>query len=159
VALGVLLALIVLIRRVSYPNSTELGRVPGTDTFRDVDANQQAETMPGLLIFRFDAPIIFCNVSYFASEIRRRIDDAHSPVSEVLLPAQQINTLDSTGSAQLVAFSDELKARGIRLSIAEVKMSLLNMMRRTDLEEKLGADHFYDSIADGVSAFLRRQGS
>jgi SulP family sulfate permease len=157
VALGVLLALIVLIRRVSYPNSTELGRVPGTDTFRDVGANQQAETMPGLLIFRFDAPVIFCNVSYFASEIRRRIDDAHSPVSEVLLPAQQINTLDSTGSAQLVAFSDELKARGIRLSVAEVKMSLLNMMRRTGLEAKLGADHFYDSIADGVSAFQQRK--
>jgi SulP family sulfate permease len=159
VALGVLLALIVLIRRVSYPNSTELGRVPGTDKFRDVDANQQVETMPGLLIFRFDAPIIFCNVSYFASEIRRRIDDAHSPVSEILLPAQQINTLDSTGSAQLVAFSDELKARGIRLSVAEVKMSLLNMMRRTDLEAKLGADHFYDSIADGVSAFQQRKAS
>jgi high affinity sulfate transporter 1 len=158
VALGVLLALVVLIRRVSRPASTELGRIPGTDSFRDVEVHPQAEPVPGLLIFRFDAPIIFANVSYFSSEIRRHIDEAPSPVSEVLLPAQQINHLDSTGSAQLAALNDELQASGIRLSFAEAKTALVEMMRRTGLEEKLGADHFYESIADGVSAFLQRQG-
>jgi SulP family sulfate permease len=157
VALGVLLALAVLIRRVSHPGSTELGQIPGTDSFRDVDAHPEAKFVPGLLIFRFDAPIIFANASYFSSEVRRRIDKAATPVSEVLLPAQQINHLDSTGSTQLVALNDELKSTGIRLSIAEAKMALLEMMRRTDLEQKLGADHFYETIADGVSAFRQRQ--
>lgn len=158
VALGVLLALAVLIRRVSHPGSTELGQIPGTDSFRDVDAHPEAKLVPGLLIFRFDAPIIFANASYFSSEVRRRIDEAATPVSEVLLPAQQINHLDSTGSTQLVDLNDELKSKGIRLSIAEAKMALLEMMRRTDLEEKLGADHFYETIADGVTAFRQRQG-
>ena len=158
VALGVLLALAVLIRRVSRPGSTELGQIPGTDSFRDVDAHPEAKLVPGLLIFRFDAPIIFANASYFSSEVRRRIDEAATPVSEVLLPAQQINHLDSTGSTQLVDLNDELKSKGIRLSIAEAKMALLEMMRRTDLEEKLGADHFYETIADGVTAFRQRQG-
>jgi high affinity sulfate transporter 1 len=158
VALGVLLALAVLIRRVSHPGSTELGQIPGTDSFRDVDAHPEAKLVPGLLIFRFDAPIIFANASYFSSEVRRRIDEATTPVSEVLLPAQQINHLDSTGSTQLAALNDELKSKGIRLSFAEAKASLLEMMRRTDLEEKLGADHFYETIADGVTAFRQRQG-
>jgi MFS superfamily sulfate permease-like transporter len=158
VALGVVLSLVVLIRRVSRPATAILGSLPGTKAYRDVNVHPEAEPVPGLLIFRFDAPIIFTNASYLSSEIRRRIDEAPSPVIEVLLPTQQINHLDSTGSAQLATLNDELEARGIRLSFAEVKRPLLEMMRRTGLEEKMGVDQFYDSIADGVSAFLQRQG-
>ena len=92
-------------------------------------------------------------------EVRRRIDEAPSPVSGVLLPARQINHLDSTASVQLATLTDELRGRGIRLSFAEVKSTLLEMMRRTDLEEKLGPDNFYESTAEGVRAFLQGQGS
>jgi high affinity sulfate transporter 1 len=158
VAIGVLLSLAVLIRRVSRPGSTELGQIPGTDSFRDVDAHPEAKLVPGLLIFRFDAPVIFANASYFSSEVRRLIDEATTPVNEVLLPAQQINHLDSTGSSQLADLNDELKSKGIRLCIAETKMALLEAMRRTNLEERLGADHFYETIMDGVTAFRQRQG-
>jgi high affinity sulfate transporter 1 len=157
VALGVLLALAVLISRVSRPGVSELGQVPGTDTYRDVAIHSEAAPLPGLLIFRFDAPIIFPNASYFASEIRRRVDQAPSPVTEVLLPAQQINHLDSSGSDLLVALNDELEARGIRLSFAEVKAPLLEMMRRTGLENKLGTDRFHESIATAVDAFRQRR--
>ena len=113
--------------------------------------------MPGLLIYRFDAPIIFVNSSYLSSEIRRRTDQAPSTVSEVLLPAQQINHLDSTGAAQLIALHNELEARGIRLSFAEVKTTLLAAMQNNGVAAALGTDHFYESIAEGVGAFLQRQ--
>ena len=158
VALGVLLSLAVLIRRVSRPGSTEIRPISGTDSFCDVEVHPQAQQVPGLLIFRFDAPIIFVNASYFSSEVRRRIDEASSPINEILLPAQQINHLDSTGSAQLAALKDELEASGIRLSFAEVKTAVLEKMRRTGLEAKLGADHFYETIADGVGDYQQRLG-
>ncbi len=155
VALGVVLALVVLIHRVSRPGMAVLARLPGTDAYRDITAHPEAEPVPGLLIFRFDAPIIFPNAGYFVDQVRRLISEAETPVREVLLQAQQINQLDSTGADRLAKLHAELAAKGIVLSVAEVKTALRETMRRTDLEEKIGIDHMYESIADGVQAFLR----
>jgi high affinity sulfate transporter 1 len=157
VALGVVLALVLLIRRVSRPGTAVLGRLPGTDSYRDITAHPKAETLPGLLIFRFDAPVIFANAGYFADEVRRLIAEATSPVNAVLVAAQQINQLDSTGADQLAKLGTELGAKGIVLSFAEVKSAVREMMRRTRLEEKIGADHFYDSIEAGVHAHSGHQ--
>jgi SulP family sulfate permease len=157
VALGVILALAVLIRRVSRPATAALGRLPGTDAYRDITAHPEAEVLPGLLIFRFDAPIIFPNAGYFADKVRGLIAEAPTPVREVLIPAQQINQLDSTGADQLAKLQAELGAKGIAFSFAEVKSAMQAVMRRTGLEGKIGADHFYESIQDGVQAFLKRQ--
>jgi MFS superfamily sulfate permease-like transporter len=157
VALGVVLSLLILIRRVSRPATAVLGRLPGTDAYRDITAHPEAEVLPGLLIFRFDAPIIFPNAGYFADRVRGLIAEAATPVREVLIPAQQINQLDSTGADQLAKLQAELGAQGIAFSFAEVKSTMRAVMRRTGLEEKIGGDHFYESIQDGVQAFLQRQ--
>jgi SulP family sulfate permease len=156
VALGVVLTLIVIIRRVSSPVTAVLGRLPETNAYRDIIISPEVETIPGLLIYRFDAPIIFPNASYFADNVRRLIDEAETPVHEVLVAAQQINNLDSTGADQLMKLQSELVTKGIVLSFAEVKSALRQMMLSTGLEEKIGADHFYESINDGVKAFLQR---
>jgi high affinity sulfate transporter 1 len=152
VALGVILSLAVLIRRVSHPGTAVLGRLPGTDKYRDIAIHREAETVPGLLVFRFDAPIIFPNVGYFAGEVRRLINEAAEPVREVLIEAQQINLMDSTGAIQLAKLQAELGAKGINFCFAEVKNALRETMRRTGLEDKIGV---YESIQDGVQAFLQ----
>jgi SulP family sulfate permease len=157
VGLGVVLALAVLIRRVSRPATAVLGRLPGTDIYRDVSSQPEAEAQPGLLIFRFDAPIIFPNAGYFADEVRHLIAEAATPVREVLIPAHQINQLDSTGADQLGKLQAELKEHGIEFSIAEAKSALRETMRRIGLEDTIGTDHFYESIEDGVQAFRQRR--
>ncbi len=157
VMLGVLLSLAVLIRRVSRPATAVLGRLPGTTAYRDTSVYPEAETLPGLLIFRFDAPIIFPNAGYFANEVRRLIAEATTSVYEVIIPAQQINHLDSTGADQLAKLQAELSAKGTTLSFAEVKSGLRKTMRRTNLDEKVGANHFYQTIEEGVQAFLERR--
>jgi high affinity sulfate transporter 1 len=157
VTLGVVLALAVLIQRVSRPATAALGRLPGTNTFREISSWPGAEALPGLLIFRFDAPIIFPNAGYFADEVRRLIAEAATPVRQVLIPAQQINQLDSTGADQLARLQTELEEQRIELSVAEAKSALHEAMRRTGLEDKIGADHFYDSVEEGVEAFLQAQ--
>jgi SulP family sulfate permease len=121
VALGVVMALVVLIRRVSRPGTAILGRLPGTSSYRDVVAFPNAETTPGLLIFRFNAPVIFANAAYFADRVRHLIAEAADPVHEVLM----------------------------------VRSGVRETMRRTSLEEEIGADRFYESIEDGVRAFMK----
>ncbi len=157
VALGVVLSLALLIRRVSRPSASVLGRLPGTDAYRDITIHPEAETLPGMLIYRFDAPIIFPNASYFMAEVRRLIAEATVPVREVLVAAHQINQLDSTGADQLARLQAELEAKEIRLSIAEMKSGLQQAMHRTGLVEKIGSDHCYESIEEGVRAFSERQ--
>jgi SulP family sulfate permease len=157
VALGVVLALAVLIRQVSRPATAVLGRLPGTNDYRDIAVHADAEAIPGLLIFRFDAPVIFPNASYFADEVLRLVAEAAAPVSEVLVPAQQINRLDSTGANRLAKLQTGLEAKGIALSFAEVKNALRESMRRAGLEEAIGPNRIYESIEDGVQAFLQRQ--
>lgn len=157
VALGVILSLLILIRRVSRPATAVLGRLPGTDAYRDITVRTEAETIPGLLIFRFDAPIIFANATYFAEQVRQLISDAAIPIQEVLVPAQQINQLDSTGANQLERLRTELEAKGISLSFVEVKSALREAMHRNGLEEKIGAARFFESIHEGVQAFLQGQ--
>jgi high affinity sulfate transporter 1 len=154
VALGVLLAFAVLIKRVSGPGTAVLGRVPGTNKYRDVAISSSAEQIPGLLIFRFDAPIIFANSAYFAETLRRLVADASEPTRLVLIPAQQINDIDSTGADQLVKMKNELREKGIGFAFAEVKSSVREMMRRTGLEEEVGTEHFYDSVDGAVQQFL-----
>ena len=157
VALGVVLALAVLIRCVCRPSTAVLGRLPGTDDYRDIAVRPEAETIPGLLIFRFDAPLIFANVSYFGDTMKRLISDADPPVREVLIPAQQINQLDSTGADQLAKLAAELQMKAISFSFSELKSGLRETMRQTGLEEQIGSDHYCDSIEECVQAFLERQ--
>jgi SulP family sulfate permease len=157
VALGVILSLLLLIRRVSRPATAVLGRLPGTDAYHDITVHPEAEIIPGLLIFRFDAPIIFANAAYFAEQVRQLISDASTPIREVLVPSQQINQLDSTGANQLERLRTELEVKGISLSFVEVKSALREAMRRNGLEEKIGADPIRESIHDGVQTFLQGQ--
>ena len=155
VALGVLMALAVLIRRVSRPSTAVLGRLPGTAVYRDIALAPEAETIPGLLIFRFDAPIIFANAAHFAETVRRLIADETVPTRQVLIPAQQINQIDSTGAEQLAKLHGELRAKDITFAFAEVKSPVQDLMRRTGLDEMVGAEHFHDSIDAGVQQFMR----
>jgi high affinity sulfate transporter 1 len=155
VALGVILALVVLIRSVSRPATAVLGRLPGTSAYRDLATHPEAETITGLLIFRFDAPVIFANAAYFADQVRRLVAEAADPVREVLLPAHQINQIDSTGAEGLGRLQVELERKGIAVSFAEVKGAVREMMRSTGLEAKVGTDRFHESIEEGVKEFSR----
>jgi SulP family sulfate permease len=156
VAIGVILALVLLIRKVSRPATAVLGKLPGTNDFRDRKVYSEVESIPGLLIFRFDAPILFVNARNFADEVRSLIKDATSPIKEVLIAAVQINQLDSTGADQLSKLQSELETKEITLSIAEAKIGLMDVIKKTGLEEKIGTDNFYKSIGDGVQTFSQR---
>jgi anti-anti-sigma regulatory factor len=76
-------------------------------------------------------------------------------VREVLIPAQQINQLDSIGADQLARLQTELEAKGITFSFAEIKSSFQKEMRQTGIEESTGTNNFFESIEDDVQEFLR----
>jgi high affinity sulfate transporter 1 len=157
VFMGVGLSLLVLIRQVTRPGTAIIGRMPDKETYRDVTLYPEAETVPGLLIFRFDSPLIFTNSTCFTDEVQRYIEAAETTVQEVLVNAETMNNMDTTGTDQLIKLREELEKDGIRLAFAKVKDPVRDMMRRTGAEEAIGAENFYGSVDEGVRAFLNRE--
>jgi high affinity sulfate transporter 1 len=157
VFLGVSLSLLVLIRQVTRPGTAIIGRMPDKETYRDVTLYPEAETVPGLLIFRFDSPLIFTNSTCFTKEIQGYIEAAETTVQEVLVNAETMNNMDTTGTDQLIKLREELEKDGIQLAFAKVKDPVREMMRLSGAEEVIGADNFYASVSAGVRAFLAHE--
>jgi len=155
VLLGVVLSVLVLIRRVTRPGTAVIGRMPD-ETYRDVKRYPEAETVPGLLIFRFDSVLFFSNADYFTEEVQEYVALAEVPIQKVLVNAETINDLDTTGTDRLIKLNEELQRDGIQLAFAEVKDPVREMMRLSGAEEAIGADNFYSSVSAGVRAFLQR---
>jgi len=153
--LGVILSLLALIRQVTRPGTAIIGRMPEDGTYRNVTLYPQAETVPGLLIFRFDSPLIFSNSDYFTRAVQQHIAAAEAPVHKVLVNAETMNNIDTTGTDQLIKLGEELGKDGIQLTFAEVRDPVREMMRMSGAEEAIGADNFYPSVSAGVRAFLQ----
>ena len=155
VGLGILLSLLVLIKKASHPGTAVLGRVPGERTYyRDIQRRPDAETIPGLLIFRFDARLIFFNCYFFASEVKRCIAEAREPVKTVLIDAEAMNDIDITGADRLIKLNTELNSENIVMFISHVRDPLRDKMRRMGVVDAIGSDHIYETTRDGVDAFV-----
>ena len=154
--LGVILSLLALIRQVTRPGTAIIGRMPDKETYRDITRYPQVETVPGLLIFRFDSPLIFSNADYFTREIKRYIDASDTTIHEILVNAETMNNIDTTGADLLIKLHEVMKKDGIKLAFAEVKDPVREMMRLSGAEEAIGTDNFYSSVSAGVRAFLQR---
>ena len=155
VGLGVALSLLVLIKKASHPGTAVLGRVPGERTYyRDIQRRTDAKTIPGLLIFRFDARLIFFNCNFFASEVKRCIAEAKEQVKTVLIDAEAMNDIDITGADRLIKLNTELNSKDIVMFLSHVRDPLRDKMRRMGVEDAIGADHIYETTRDGVDAFV-----
>ena len=161
VLLGVAVSLLVLIRRVTRPGTAVIGRMPDKETYRDIELYPEAETVPGLLIYRFDSALIFTNADFFEKEIRKHISEQNAatgvPIQRVLINAETMNDIDTTGTDLLIGLYESLEKDGIQLAFAKVKDPVRKMMRLSGAEEAIGADNFYASVSEGVRAYLQEQ--
>jgi SulP family sulfate permease len=157
IGLGVALALLMLIHRASYPGTSELGRLPGQDLFRDVSHHADAKTYPGLLIFRFENTLFFANANYFSDQVKLRIKESTEPVREVLIDCEAMSLIDKTGASALIDVYTELGEKGITVSLARARYDVRERIRRTGIEEAIGEDRIYDTITEGVKAFEENQ--
>jgi high affinity sulfate transporter 1 len=152
VAIG--LSVVDLVARIARPHDAVLGRVDGISGYHDVDDWEHTSTMPGLLLYRYDAPLFFANADDFRDTALREIDTAEEPVEWFVLQAEAIGRIDSTAALMLEQFCDELARREIVLAIAEAKYDLTDQLDRAGLLERIGRARLYDTIDDAVDAFL-----
>ena len=153
IGLGVVLSIVALIYRASYPGTAVLGQLPGKEAYRDLKRHPDATTIPGLLLFRFDSSLFFANATHFADVLKREIGEAEDPVRAVLVDAEPTNLIDATACDMLVKLHSELSAKGIVLAFARVRDPVRDKLRQAGVEAVVGADRVYERITDGVRAF------
>lgn len=156
VAIGVVLSIVALIYRASYPATAAIGRLPGTGVYRDVSLHPEAETIPGILIFRFDADAFFANAEHFATSLRRQIGAAKDPVRAVLIDAESVNHIDVTAAEMLLKLHAELRERDVLVAFARARDPIRDTLRRASLDRIIGADNFHDGIEQGANALAEK---
>jgi MFS superfamily sulfate permease-like transporter len=150
VIVAVTLAIIQLLVRASRPNDAILGRIPGTNIFRDLANEPTAQSLPGLVIYRFDASLVFFNADYFRGRVNARVREAAATVRFLVLDAETMPSIDTTGAHSLDLVCNNLESQGIKLVVAAAKGSVRTMLERTGLLNRIGQEHVFPTLQMAV---------
>jgi SulP family sulfate permease len=145
--LGVGLALLLFLYRTSRPHIAVVGRIAGTEHYRNIHRHK-VETWPQLLLVRIDENIYFANTPRVETELHNLALD--SKITDVVLILSGVAYIDTSGLEMLETIEQELSLSGVRLHLAEVKGPVLDRLCGTRLYERLGEDRVYLSIEKAV---------
>lgn len=150
IAGGVLLSLAFVFLRAARPHLAELGRVPGTNAFRNRNRFAGAVVDPEILLVRFDAELNFGNAGFFRQRLEDLVGQRGSTLRIVILDAHTINDIDTSGIFALNRFLEHLEKRNVELYLCGVIGPVRDMLYRSGLMERMGADHNFLSIQDAL---------
>jgi high affinity sulfate transporter 1 len=156
--IAIALSLLNFIRRAWRPHHAVLGRADDVKGYHDVTRYPDAKRIPGLVLFRWDAPLFFANAEEFADDVRQAIAFSPTPVRWVVVAAEPITDLDTTAADVVKELDGELAAEGIDLRFAEMKDPVKDRLKRYALYERFGDDHFYPTVGAAVGAYLDATG-
>jgi MFS superfamily sulfate permease-like transporter len=159
VMLAVALSLAWLLMVASRPQDAVLGRMPGLPGFHSVADYPKATTVPGLLLYRFEANLVFFNIDYFADRLRGAIRASKEPVEWVIIDASPVNWVDATAVERLDELQSELAAQGIALGVARARLSLARAFNPGWVSQRLAATGLrrFPTLKAGVRAFERHK--
>jgi high affinity sulfate transporter 1 len=157
IALGVVVALVLLIYRVTHPQGAVLGQLPGTEAYRDVKRHPNARTFPGLLIWRAGGDLFFASVGHVGDGLKAALAASHPPASHVLLDAGSVNLIDTSACDALLSLIKDLQSLGIAVAFARVRDQVRERMRQAGIEAAVGSTSFYERITDGVHAWQQHE--
>jgi high affinity sulfate transporter 1 len=158
IAIAVGLSILNVFRRAWWPYDTELGRVDGLEGYHDIHTHPDARHLPGLVIYRFDAPLFFANATTFRDEIRR-LARTDPPPAWILIAAEPVTDVDTTASDMLQELDETLNADGISLVFAELKDPVRRKIERYGLTRTINPRHFYPTIESAITAYRDQTGA
>ena len=156
VAVG--LSILNVFRRAWWPHQAELGRVDGISGLHDTQSYPDAELLPGLLVYRFDAPLIFANARTFGETIRAHAE-RRPDLRWIILAAEAVTDVDTTASDMLEDLDSWLNERGVSLVFAELKDPVREKIERYELTHTIDPAHFFPTVDDAVAEYRRQTGA
>lgn len=154
IMIGVILSLLAIIGRISWPNTEVLGRDSSGFRFASIDKNPDCKPLPGMLIYRFDSSLIFSNADFFREDLKKIVNDAEPPYQLVIIDCEMIHDMDTTASDVLLDLHGYLNNKGILLYMARVHGDVRGFMSRDGVIDAIGAENFFPKVIDAVTAFF-----
>ena len=155
---AVALSLLAFVRRAWWPHDAVLGRADGVKGYHDLTYYPDARQIPGLLLYRSDAPLFFANADVFRERVHERIDEAPAHVRWVVVAAEPITDIDTTAAEMLDLLHEELAGDEITLAFAELKDPVRERLRRYGALANLPDDLIFPTVGAAVSGYLRATG-
>ncbi|MGV7214505.1 SulP family inorganic anion transporter [Bradyrhizobium sp. UFLA05-112] len=136
------------------PHSAVLGRAHGVKGYHDITRYPDARRIPGLVLFRWDAPLFFANAEFFKERIRDAVATSPTPVRWLVVAAEPVTSVDVTACDVVAELDEALHAQGIELCFAELKDPVKDKLKRFGLFAQLGEKYFFPTIGVAVSRYL-----
>lgn len=156
IGLAIVIAVIEFLWDGWRPHSAVLGRADGVSGYHDVTRYPNARCIPGLVMFRWDAPLFFANAELFKERIFEAVATSSTAVSWVVVAAEPVTSVDVTASDSLAELIEALRAKGITFCFAELKDPVKDKLKRFGLFAELGEAAFFPTIGAAVRSYIER---
>ena len=156
IAIAIVIAVIEFLWDGWRPHSAVLGRADGVKGYHDITRYPNARLIPGLVLFRWDAPLFFANAELFHDRVLDAIARSPTPARWVAVAAEPVTSVDVTAGDILAELDDSLHAKGIELCFAEMKDPVKDKLKRFGLYTRIGEDRFFATLGEAVAAYLER---
>jgi MFS superfamily sulfate permease-like transporter len=154
---GILIAIVIAVIEFLWdgwrPHSAVLGEVDQVRGYHDIARYPGARLMPGLVLFRWDAPLFFANAEFFHDRVLAAVASSPTPVRWLVVTAEPVTSIDVTAADAICDLDDTLSAAGVRMCFAEMKDPVKEKLTRFGLMSRFGEKAFFATIEEAVSAF------
>ena len=154
ISLAIVVAIIEFLWESWRPHSAILGRVDGLKGYHDIKRYADAKTIPGLILFRWDAPLFFANAELFHQRVLAAIAASESPIKWVVVAAEPVTNLDITASDVVADLFQILKQSGVKLNFSEMKDPVKDKLKRFELFDLIGQDSFFPTVGAAVKSYI-----
>jgi high affinity sulfate transporter 1 len=157
IGLAIVVAVIEFLWDGWRPHSAVLGRVDGVKGYHDIARHPEARRVPGLVLFRWDAPLFFANAELFRDRVLDAVAGSPTPVRWLVVGAEPITSVDVTSADALDELDETLHEAGIDLCFAEMKGPVKDKLKRFGLFSRLGEQRFFATIGEAVGRYLESE--
>jgi high affinity sulfate transporter 1 len=155
IGLAIVVAIIEFLWDGWRPHSAILGRAYGVKGYHDITRYPDARRIPGLVLFRWDAPLFFANAEFFKERVLDAVAESPTTVRWLVVAAEPVTSVDVTASDMIAELNEALQAKGVELCFAELKDPVKDKLRRFGLLRQLGEDCFFPTLGVAVSTYLK----
>jgi MFS superfamily sulfate permease-like transporter len=131
-----------------------LGRADGVKGYHDITRYPDSRRIPGLVLFRWDAPLFFANAEFFQDRVLDAVAISPTPVHWLVVAAEPVTSVDVTAADMLAELDETLHAAGIELCFAEMKDPVKDKLKRFGLFSRFGEEMFFATVGEAVSGYL-----
>jgi high affinity sulfate transporter 1 len=154
IAIAIVIAVIEFLWDGWRPHSAVLGSVDRVKGYHDITRYPDAQLIPGLVLFRWDAPLFFANAELFSERVRAAVVSSPTPVRSVVVAAEPVTSVDVTAADIVGELDEALDAAGIEMWFAEMKDPVKDKLKRFGLFTRFGEKRFFATIEEAVSRYL-----